>query len=180
MSRFSPLKKVALTIATAVVAAGGMVALSPGAAHAASLFTVRLAPKSNPFLFVEVRGASTASTAPIDQWSYTGGKNQVWTFMPTGGYYEIINQNSGKCIMTDGTPGHQLFQAPCTGSRYQVWSVNSKWANGDFANYYSDIINPASGLWMDVYGGSASQGAAIDAWYNNGGSANQTFLAYPL
>jgi Ricin-type beta-trefoil lectin domain-like len=179
MSRFSPLKKVALTIAAAVVAAGGMVALSPGAAHAASLFTVRLAPTSNLFLFVEVRGASTASTAPIDQWSYTGGKNQVWTFMPTGGYYEIINQNSGKCIMTDGTPGHQLIQAPCTGSRYQLWQVANEWVKGDFT-YDSAIRNPASGLYMDVYGGSTTQGAAIDAWYNNGASANQFFRAYPL
>jgi hypothetical protein len=107
------------------------VVLSPGAAHAAGLFTVRLAPSSNPFLYVEVAGASTAATATIDQWSYTDGDNQVWTFAPAAGYYEIINQHSGKCIWTDGVAGSQPIQAPCTGSRFELWSINAEWISGN-------------------------------------------------
>jgi hypothetical protein len=176
MSRVSRLKKFVLTAVAGALATVGTVALIPGSAHAAGLFTVRLAPSSNPFLFVEVAGASTAATATIDQWSYTGGDNQVWTFLPTAGLYEIINQHSGKCIWTDGVAGKQLIQAPCTGSRFELWSIGAQWINGDFT-YDCAISNPASGRYMDVQGDSRAQGGAIDVWTRNYAD-NQYFHAY--
>jgi len=175
MSRFSRLKKFALTTVAGALATVGMVVLSPGAAHAAGLFTVRLAPYSNMFLYVEVAGASTAATATIDQWSYTGGDNQVWTFVPTAGYYEIINHHSGKCMWTDGVAGSQLIQAPCTGSRFELWSIDDQWISGDF-NWPHGISNPASGRFMDVQGDSRAQGGAIDVWTRNWAN-NQSFYA---
>jgi hypothetical protein len=47
--------------------------------------------------------------------------------------------------------------------------------NGDLT---FSLHNPASGLYMDVYGGSRTQGGAIDAWPWNGGS-NQRFIDNP-
>jgi hypothetical protein len=41
------------------------------------------------------------------------------------------------------------------------------------------ISSPASGLVMDVFGGSTTAGGAIDACPYNGGYANQYFLAIP-
>jgi hypothetical protein len=175
MLRVSRLKKLVLTAAVGALATVGTLGVSPGAAHAAGLLTVRLLPDSNLFLFVEVADASTAATATVDQWSYTGGDNQVWTFLPTAGYYEIVNQHSGKCLWTDGVPGDQLRQAPCTGSPWVLWSIHPQWINGDLSNEHG-ISNPASGLYMDVSGGSRTQGGAIDVWFRTGG-ANQSFAA---
>jgi hypothetical protein len=47
--------------------------------------------------------------------------------------------------------------------------------NGDLT---FSLHNPASGLYPDVYGGSRTQGGAIDAWPCNGGS-NQRFIDNP-
>ena len=82
-----------------------MSALNPAPANAASGMTVRFAPASNAFLFVEVSGSSTQPGASIIQWSFNGGQNQIWTFRPAGTDYEIVNKWSGQCITTDGVAG---------------------------------------------------------------------------
>lgn len=170
MSRISRLKKLTVSVVAVAAAAVGVVALSPGAAHADALYTYRISPASNPFLFVEVAGASTASLARIDQWSYTGGSNQVWVFRAVSGGYQVMNAYSGKCLWTDGVAGDQLRQAPCDGDQWELWAAGS--IDG-FTNWFR---NPASGLYMDVYGGSGAQGGSIDAWPWNGGNSNQKFF----
>jgi hypothetical protein len=175
MSRIPVLQKIAVTLAAGAVAAAGTVTAGTGPASAASSFRVRLAPWTNPFLFVEIQGSSTDTLAPVEQWHYTGGYNQVWRFVPIGDNYEIVNGTSAKCVMTDGVAGHRLFQAPCSGSPYQLWSIDSSWAGGDFSSTHG-ISNPASGLYMDVQGDSRTQGAYIDGYYRNY-APNQQFLA---
>jgi hypothetical protein len=171
MTSISRPKKI--TVSVAAAAAMGVVALSPGAAHADALYTFRLSPASNPFLFVEVAGASTASLATVDQWPYNGGSNQVWVFNSVSGGYQVMNAKSGKCLWTDGRAGDQLRQAPCDGNQWEVWASSS--SDG---NITSSFHNPASGLYMDVYGSSSAQGGSIDGWPQNGGN-NQKFILNP-
>jgi hypothetical protein len=170
MSRIRPLKKIALTASTAVLATVGMITVGQGAAHANTSHVVSLSPLSIPLLWMQVKGASTASTASIVLGAGTGGANQQWNVKPVGSNYEVVNLHSGKCVITDGVPGDQLFQGPCTGSAPQLWDVN------DLGGGVWTFRNPRSNLYMDVYGGSTSVGAAIDAWYWNDGS-NQKFIA---
>jgi hypothetical protein len=183
MSRFSLLKKLALT-AVATTAAAVVVTVNPGAAQASS--TVRLVP-ANSGMFLQIVGSSTDAIAGVQQWPFLLGGNQEWRFQSVGNNSEIVNVHSGKCVETDGVPGHQLFQAPCTGNPGELWKVypHSAWVTtpGDM------IMNPPSGLVMDVYGGSGQQGAIIDAWYDNGlvfsndyiyASPNQRFSLYPV
>jgi len=166
MSRFTSLKRTALSAATVALAATGAVAVGPGAAHASSNFTVRLAPNSARTLFMDVDGSSTASAAHVVQWTLRGD-SQIWTFTTIGANYEIVNKHSGKCLETDGVSGDQLFQAPCTGNPGELWNywtlppgtlpagAGSTFVAGDF------IYSVTSGLYVDVERSSTSTGAAI-------------------
>jgi hypothetical protein len=66
---------------------------------------------------------------------------------------------------TASTAGDQLFQAPCTGNVGEIWDYTNSLATWDAAY---NIWNPHSNLYMEVYGGSTSRGASIDAWYFDG------------
>ncbi|MEZ0072095.1 RICIN domain-containing protein [Planotetraspora sp. GP83] len=164
------LKKITATVAAGALATACILAVAPGAAQASG-FTVRLAPDSNQFLFLDVSGGSTGDGAKIIQWSLSGS-NQGWTFRVTGDHYQIVNVKSGKCITTSGVAGDQLYQWVCTTDPRQLWDTGLNAGNG----YGYAIRSVASGLYMDVSGDSRSQGAAIDTWYWNGGQ-NQYFTA---
>lgn len=176
MSAARSAKKVVASIAIAAATVAAGVAIGPGAAHASGT-TVRLAPMSNPFLYVDVSGASTDTLARIIQWPLAGD-NQVWTFrLVAGPDYLLVNKHSNKCLETDGMAGDQLFQAPCDGRvAWQLWDHDHAQDGSG-----TDVIwNPVSNLYLDVSGGSASRGAAIDAWPFNGYDYdNYPFLAGP-
>jgi hypothetical protein len=166
------LKKIALTATAAVMAGISLAAVNPTAASAAGI-TVRILPESNPFLFLDVAGSSTAPGAGVIQYSYTGGLNQVWRIRPAGGYYEIVNRWSGQCLTTDEIAGHQLYQWPCDGDDNQKWDTDL--TPGSVAAY--QIRNPASGLQVDIQGGSGAQGTPVIGWTWNGG-VHQYFYAH--
>ncbi len=159
-----------------ILAAGaaGLLAAGTGVASASTAFTAHLTPDNTAFLQLDVSGASTAPGAPVIDWWTNGGANQTWTFTPVGnGNYEIVNQNSGQCLTTDEVAGDQLFQYYCQSAPNQLWKTGLTNDPQDFFIGKS-IYNQASGLDVDVYGNSPWPGAAIDAWYPNGGY-NQSF-----
>jgi len=162
--------------AAAAAATAGMLGASTAPASASSGFTVRLAPLSNPFLDVEVRGASLDPGATVDQWSVNSGANQVWTFRPSvspGGHYQVVNKQSGLCLTSDGVAGDTLYQDYCRdGVTLQLWDTGL--TPGNLISYA--IRNVGSGLYMDVRGGSGWQGADIITWYFNNGD-NQFYSA---
>jgi hypothetical protein len=161
------LKKAAVAVATGVLAISGLLAGTGGAAQANGP-SMRIAPYLNQFLFLDVSGGSVGDGAPIVQWPLSGD-NQVFTLQPTGGHFELVNRHSGKCITSDGVPGHQLVQWYCSGTSNQLWDTG---LTPGF--YIYTIRNVGSGLYMDVEGGSVAQGGAVITWYGNGGS-NQYF-----
>jgi hypothetical protein len=165
------IKRIALTLAAAAVATVALAAVGPAPAEASGI-TVRLAPASNPFLFVEVSGASLQPGAPIIQWPFNNGLNQVWRLSPAGTDFNIINRWSGQCITTDAIAGHWVYQSVCNGSAAQQWATSI--TPGNLVGYA--IRNPASALYLEIQGASASQGAHLDVWYPNGGH-NQYFVA---
>jgi hypothetical protein len=169
-------RRVAGALAVAAVAAAttaGLLGASTAPASASSGFSVRFAPLSNPFLNVEVRGASTNPGATVDQWSFNGGANQVWTFQPSGSHYQVVNRQSGLCLTSDGVAGDTLYQDYCrSGATLQLWDTNL--VPGNLTSY--TIQNAGSGLYMDVRGGAGWQGADIITWYFNNGY-NQYYSA---
>ncbi|TWP37294.1 RICIN domain-containing protein [Leekyejoonella antrihumi] len=149
-----------------------LIAAGAGTASASTAFTTHLTPNNTFYLQLDVSGASTAPGAPVIDWWSNGGANQAWSFIDAGGgSYEIVNQNSGQCLTTDGVAGDQLYQYPCWGGWSQLWNTG---LNPGDLGAVATMSNPETGLDVDVDGNSPWPGAAIDAWYPNGG-ANQSF-----
>ena len=161
-------RKLAMTAAAGVAAFSGLLVATAGTAHAATGPSYRISPTGS-FLYLDVQGGSTGDGARIVQWSLSGD-NQVFTLQPSGSYFELVNRHSGKCVTTDGVAGHQLYQWTCHGTANQLWDTALN-PNG----HAYPIQSVASGLYVDVAGGSRAQGAAIDTWYWNGGD-NQYFV----
>ncbi|MFC6082911.1 RICIN domain-containing protein [Sphaerisporangium aureirubrum] len=156
----------AMAIGALTVAA--LLAATSGPAQAASTFTIRVVPLSNPFLYLDVDHAQTGDGAGVIVWSRSGN-NQVWTFQPVGAAYQIVNQRSGKCLQTNG-PGTQLVQWRCKGTGNQLWNTDLT-PNSITAHA---IWNADSAVYMDV-SGNGGAGSPVIGWYPNGGT-NQSWL----
>jgi Ricin-type beta-trefoil lectin domain-like len=172
-SRLSRRLRRVLATGAAVLAVGatsaGILATGTQAAHADPYWVTLNA--GNSGLALDVSGAATWPSAPVIQWYDNGGANQHWHVPGSSDYGEIINQNSGLCLTTDGNAGDQLYQDTCTGSPGQLW-----WSSNLFDDTWAFTTNPYSGLSIDVYGNSQWAGASIDGWYGNG-QLNQWFTA---
>ncbi|GAA1262355.1 hypothetical protein GCM10009677_12530 [Sphaerisporangium rubeum] len=156
----------------ALVVAGLLAGTGGQAQAAAGSFTVRLLPSSNRFIFMDVQQGSTGDGAPIIVWPLSGD-NQVWTFEPVGtNLYMIRNKHSNKCIQTSGVAGDQLVQWNCHNRPNQLWSTGLS----PLPFVPSAIVNPATGLVMDVSGGGG-QGSAVIGWPSNGGLNQSWFTA---
>jgi len=129
-----------------------------------------LAPASRSSLALD--GASGYITQQVPD----GASSQLWELVPVGSLYEIVNLADGNCLTTNGSAGAQLFLWFCAPLAQDLWQLP---ANFGASASGSLIENPASGLFIDVYGGSTAAGGAIDASPYNGGYANQYFLTFP-
>ena len=120
---------------------------------------------------LDVSGGSTANSAPIVQWPYGGGTNQLWTFTPTSrGYYRIINVNSGQALNVSSASfsyGAKTVQWP-VGS-----GTNDQWLPVQNSDGTYTFYNLNSGLALDNPGGT-TQAVQFDQWITNSGS-NQKF-----
>jgi hypothetical protein len=150
-------------------------------AAAQSLQHVAIGTDTNGADFVlDVSGASTQPGAPVIQWYGNFGTNQRWSVQDVpddAPYEEIVNQNSGQCLTTDGRPGDWVYQEPCAAQPewQQLWKGTLN--DGPFA-MLSTLQSPDS-LFLDVEGNSGSAGAHLITWYSTGGN-NQYFNYYQL
>jgi hypothetical protein len=128
-----------------------------------------LAPESNRSLALD--GASGYITQQVPD----GASSQLWELVPQGSLYQLVNLADNDCLTTSGTAGAQLFLWFCTSTSQDLWQLPANFGAPVFG---STISSPASGLVIDVFGGSTTAGGAIDAWPSNGGYANQDFLTF--
>lgn len=166
------LKKIALTMMVAAVAAVAAVSVS-GSPAWAGLDHRLLQSKMDYRLVIEVRGRSdypgmTLDAAYVDTYLGSGspGPSQQWS-IPTSGTGYIQNMFSHLCIETNGLAGDALYQWTCNGSAHQQWRFDqfSVW-DWSIWNYvtYDRIVNPVSGLALNIRGGSSTPGTAIIGW----------------
>jgi alpha-L-fucosidase 2 len=118
----------------------------------------------------DINGASTAAGAGLVQWPATSGLNQQFEFLPSdGGYHRIRVRHSGLVLqIAGGSNGSDITQQPDTDAAGQQWRV------ADHGGEVCSLINRQSGLAMDVWQASTSDGARICQWTLTGG-ANQRF-----
>jgi hypothetical protein len=76
---------------------------------------------------LEVIGGSTADGGNVVQWSSTGGYNQQWQIIDNGGgYYRLINRNSGKALDVNGgstADGGDVIQWTWFNGNNQQWTL---------------------------------------------------------
>jgi hypothetical protein len=129
-------------------------------------------------LYLDDAGGSYSAYNGIIQWTWNGGHNQDWYVLPTdSGYAEIVNRLSGQCLSAFGGAGSQVVQYPCFGSPQQQWYLGV-YPYQSLAYTGHHVTNRATGLNLDVYGGSKTAGGSIDTWYNNN-DWNQWFIFEP-
>ena len=119
----------------------------------------------------DISGVSTAAGALLQQWSATGGLNQQFDFLDSGGgYYRIRARHSGMVLqVASSSSGANITQQPDSNATSQQWRVV------DQGGGTVSLVNRQSGLAMDVWDVSTTDGARISQYALNG-NANQRFL----
>jgi poly(3-hydroxybutyrate) depolymerase len=117
----------------------------------------------------DISGASTSAGALLHQWSATGGLNQQFDFLDSGGgYYRIRARHSGMVLQAGTGSGADITQQPENGAASQQWQVV------DRGSGVVSFVNRQSGLAMDVWSASTADGARISQYAVNG-NPNQRF-----
>ncbi|WP_160165550.1 RICIN domain-containing protein [Conexibacter woesei] len=125
-----------------------------------------------------VSGASTANGARVVQWLDNSDWDQQWRLVDAGGgYWNLINRNSGLGLDNGGTS--------TDGVQMQQWAVvgtgnfNQQWQITAASSGYYRIVNRTSGKSLDVRDGSLAEDAAIQQWTTYSGEPNQEFQLVP-
>ncbi|MDO4803638.1 MAG: RICIN domain-containing protein [Lachnospiraceae bacterium] len=125
-------------------------------------YTVRAAGKTS--LALEISGASLQSGANARLYTYSGGASQKFRLMYSGGgYYRIVNVNSGKVLgIKDDSKenGANVRQATWNASSGQRWKV-LKQSDGSL------VLKSALGTALDIYAGSLKAATNVDSWAVN-------------
>jgi chitinase len=113
-------------------------------------------------LCVDVRGASSANTTPVQVYTCNGTSAQQWT-VASGNTLQAL----GKCLDINGggtSNGSTVDLYACNGTGAQVWQPQSDGA----------LYNPQSGKCLDDTGWSTTPGTQLQIWSCTGG-ANQAW-----
>lgn len=102
-------------------------------------------------------------------------RDQHWEIIPDGGgFFEIRNRNSNKCLEISGwttADGAALGQWDCFGGDHQKWIIAP--TAGTSGNF--DLINKFSLKSADVAGAATYNGARVQQWGHNSAN-NQRFV----
>jgi alpha-galactosidase len=146
---------------TATVPAHGTAVwrLSPGAGCAAPVPTGQLT--GNGAKCADVTNSGTADGTQVILYSCTGNANQRWTLAA-----DHTVRSLGKCLTAAGTTaGSAAVLSACTGGAAQQWTAA---ADGT-------LVNGASALCLDVYGGGTADSTRLDTWTCGRMQANQVW-----
>lgn len=179
---YKPFTQTKKNAVAAAIAVAGALALLPAAASAQTFVhnvSLNTGASANGMV-LDVSGASTAVGAPVIQWYQNGGDNQRWNIVPDfNGYEHIINVHSGLCLATNGQPGNQVTQWPCSNSTQEDWQdtgLNSSQYFSEGADPGEYIYNPESHMYLNINGASPFAGAQLIAWYYQDSTSLQNEL----
>ncbi|MCT9088746.1 ricin-type beta-trefoil lectin domain protein [Streptomyces sp. ASQP_92] len=149
------------TALTATIAAHGTAIwrLTPGAGCAPAVPTGQLT--GNGANCADVSNSGIADGTSVLLRPCTSHANQRWSLAGDGTVRAL-----GKCLTAAGSrAGSAAVLSSCTGAGAQHWSTDRD----------GMLINAASGLCLDVYGGGTASGTRIDTWNCGDHQANQTW-----
>lgn len=127
---------------------------------------------------MDVSGGSSANGAPLIQWPYHGGQNQLFRPDPMGdGYYRLVCLNTGKVADVAGGSmdnGAHIIQWDWHGGANQLFRLESL-SDGSVR-----IIAKHSGKVVDVHGASTANGAQLIQWDWHGGNNQRWLMTAPI
>ncbi|MCX5384038.1 ricin-type beta-trefoil lectin domain protein [Streptomyces sp. NBC_00083] len=132
--------------------------LTPGPGCAPAVPTGQLT--GNGANCADVSGGGSANGTPVVLYPCTGNANQRWTMAG-----DATVRSLGKCLTASGGAGGAAVLSSCTGGDAQRWTPEADGA----------LVNAASGLCLDVYGGGTAAGTRLDTWTCGAHQANQTW-----
>ncbi|HTJ39862.1 MAG TPA: non-reducing end alpha-L-arabinofuranosidase family hydrolase [Dactylosporangium sp.] len=166
------MKAIGAALAATVVAAGLVVAINATTASAATVDTSAwyTLVNRNSGKALDVCGVSTADGACIQQYTRSGGQNQQWQFVDSGGgYYRLKARHSGKVLDV-----YNLSTAD--GAKLVQWTdgngTNQQFRLADSDSGYVRLINRNSGKAVEVQNASTADGGAV-VQYTDWGGTNQ-------
>ena len=123
----------------------------------------------------QVKG-QIADEASIEQGTFTGNDNQLWTISSLGeGYYKISTVTGDKVLeVSSGAMdnGGSVELGTYSNQPYQQWSLDT------VSDGYFKLINRNSGKALTVTGGSAENGALLRQWDYLDVTNQEWLLAY--
>lgn len=126
---------------------------------------------------IDVSGGSYSAGAPIIQWPFTSGDNQLWKIETVGnlasGQYKLTNKRSSLVLDVSGavaTDGALITQSYYTGANNQKWNIQF------MGKGLYKITNGASGKSLDVSGSSLLDSAGIVQFPYTGDNDQQWLL----
>ncbi|MFD0578534.1 non-reducing end alpha-L-arabinofuranosidase family hydrolase [Dactylosporangium darangshiense] len=166
------MKAIGAALAATVVAAGLVVAINATTASAATVDTSAwyTLVNRNSGKALDVCGVSTADGACIQQYTRSGGQNQQWQFVDSGGgYYRLKARHSGKVLDV-----YNLSTAD--GAKLVQWTdgngTNQQFRLADSDSGYVRLINRNSSKAVEVQNASTADGGAV-VQYTDWGGTNQ-------
>jgi glycosyl hydrolase family 62/ricin-type beta-trefoil lectin protein len=163
----------ALAVAAATILAGMMVAVLPTGAQAATVDTTawyelinRTSGKA-----LDVCSLSTADGACIQQWTRSGGTNQQWQFVDSGGgYYRLRARHSNKVLdvanssTADAATIHQWTDHNGTNQQFRL---------ADSTGGYVRLIARHSNKAVEIQNAATTDGARVVQFTDWGGNNQQ-------
>jgi hypothetical protein len=132
----------------------------------------------NSGLAVDAKGQNITNGTPVQQYTYNGGSNQLWTVTSLGnGYCKIIGVQSGLALDVVGG-------GTANGTLIDIWSyagtANQQWSfTPTSGGYYRLTPGNATGSCLDVQHNGTTNGTPLEIWTYGGGSSQQWSLQAP-
>jgi Glycosyl hydrolase family 62/Ricin-type beta-trefoil lectin domain-like len=172
-------RSAAAAVVTAVAVTGTMIVVAPPGASAQTVDPnawYELVNR-NSGKALDVCAVSTTDGACIQQYARSGGQNQQWQFVSSGGgYYRLRARHSGKVLDVynwSTTDGAAIVQWSDHGGNNQQWQLAAS------SGGYIRLISRHSGKALEVQGASTTDGARVVQFADSGG-ANQQWQLVPV
>ncbi|WP_238006286.1 family 43 glycosylhydrolase [Dactylosporangium sp. AC04546] len=167
-----PARTALLAAVATTLVAGVVVAINVATASAASVDTSAWYElvNRNSGKALDVCGVSTADGACVQQYTRSGGQNQQWQFVDSGGgWYRLKARHSGKVLDVSNA-------STADGGKVVQWTdgngTNQQWQLADSPGGYVRLINRNSNKALEVQNASTADGGAV-VQYSDWGGTNQ-------
>ena len=123
---------------------------------------------------LNVASSSKSNAGNVNLYATTRAKNQRFTIEPVGGYYKIINVNSGKALdvkSAKSANGTNIQQYTWNATKAQLWKIQ---LNTDGSVTLVSAVNNTKVI--DISGAKTANGTNAQLYTSNGTNAQKFFL----